>query len=314
MNLNIMNEPGQSMISKLSFKIFILNYCLCSLPGCISEQNASKRADSQKIDSLINIQKINDRAILVNFGYDAISAINTKQGIVIIDAGISTGLTARYKKVIQDEFKRDDFIYLINTHCHHDHYRGNSVFANSEIVGHVNCPEEISQRSGNQERIIFNLAKTVEDYEQQLQKSNPNTEEWNDLFTQKIRYLNAYLDAKNSEPVKLPDITFSDSLKLDFGDTTIEMIYFGKCHSNSDILIYVPQIKAIFTGDLFSESGRPSINDTLLTDIEIWKRAIRWTENRMINIEKVIDGHGQILSRYDLKQFNNNILSKCAGQ
>lgn len=302
------------MIRKISLKILILFYCLCSLAGCISEQNASNRIDSQKIDSLINVQKISDRAILVNFGYDAISAINTQQGIVIIDAGISSGLTDRYKKIIQDEFKRDDFIYVINTHGHHDHYRGNSVFSNSKIVGQVNCLEEISQQWNNPGKIILNLSKTVEDYEQQLLKPVSNTEEWNDLFTQKIRYQNAYNDAKNNISVRQPDITFSDSLKLDFGDTTIEMIYFGKCHSNSDILIYIPQIKAIFTGDLFSEYGRPSINDSLLTEKERWKQAIRWTENRMINIEKVIDGHGQILSRYDLKKFNDNILSKCAGQ
>ena len=43
-------------------------------------------------------------------------------------------------------------------------------------------------------------------------------------------------------------------------------------------------------------------------------RAISWIEKRMNNIEKVIEGHGQILSTDDLKQFNKNILNKCSGQ
>jgi len=314
MNQNIMNKFYELMTGWFPVKILVVYYCICSLPGCISAQNASNRIDSQKIDSLINVHKLNDHAILVNFGYDAVSAINTEQGIVIIDAGISTGLTARYRKIIRDEFKHDDFAYVINTHGHHDHCRGNSIFENSKIVGHENSLEEISQLWSNPERIIFNLSNTVKDYEQQLQRSVPDSKEWNDLFTQKIRYLNAYYDAKNYIPVKLPDITFSDSLKLDFGNITLEMIYFGKFHSDSDILIYIPQIKVIFTGDLFSEYGRPGSNDTLMIDKEKWKRAVAWTESRMINIDKVIDGHGQILSTSDLKQFNNNIINKCAGQ
>ncbi|OFY62265.1 MAG: hypothetical protein A2V64_10915 [Bacteroidetes bacterium RBG_13_43_22] len=104
------------------FKIVLFFTCsLCVLPGCSSEKNTSNRTESRKIDSLIRVQKLNDRSILVNFGYDAVSAINTEQGIVVIDAGISTGLTSRYKKIIQKEFRRDDFIYVINTHGHHDH-------------------------------------------------------------------------------------------------------------------------------------------------------------------------------------------------
>jgi flavorubredoxin len=160
----------------------------------------------------------------------------------------------------------------------------------------------------------MSISKTVEDYELQLQKSIPNTAEWYDNFTQKIRCMSAYLDVKNHVSVKLPDIIFSDSMKLELGDTTFEMIYFGKLHSNSDIIIYVPEIQMIFIGDLFSKYGRPSINDLSMADAARWMQAISWIENRMNNIEKVIEGHGQILSVHDLKQFNNNILSKYSGQ
>jgi len=302
------------MIRNLIVRVFIFYYCILSLPGCISGQDDANRTDSQKIDSLINVQKLNSRTILVNFGYDAVSAINTESGIVIIDAGISTGLTSRYRKIIENEFSREDLIYVINTHGHHDHNRGNSVFSNCKIVGHVNCLEEISQWCSNQEKIASGFRNIVEDYEKKLKKSVQNTTEWKDLFTQRIRYLNAYYDLKFKLPFKKPDITFSDSLKLDLEDITVEMIYFGKCHSTSDILIHVPEIKTIFTGDLFSRYGRPDIIDTSVTDRDKWKRAINWIENRTTNIEKVIDGHGEILSINDLNLFKNNILRRCCEQ
>ncbi len=41
-----------------------------------------------------------------------------------------------------------------------------------------------------------------------------------------------------------------------------------------------------------------------------WMQAIAWIQKRINRIEKVIEGHGQILSIDDLKQFNNNILSR----
>jgi glyoxylase-like metal-dependent hydrolase (beta-lactamase superfamily II) len=294
--------------------IFFLCDFLCSFSGCSSKQTTLSNIDLQKVDSLIKVQKVNDRTVIVNFGYDAITAIKTEQGIVLVDAGISTALTAKYREPIENIFRQDDYEYVINTHGHHDHIGGNRVFSQAKVVGHENCQNEVSERWTNPEKSMMSLCKIVEDYEQKLQQPISKTSEWEDIFTQKIRYMSAYFDVKNHIPVKLPDITFSDSMKLDLGDTTFEMIYFGKFHSNSDIVIYVPEIRLIFIGDLFSKYGRPSISNASTLDEVKCMRAISWIENRMHNIEKVIEGHGQILSIDDLKDFTNNILNMYPGQ
>jgi glyoxylase-like metal-dependent hydrolase (beta-lactamase superfamily II) len=278
------------------------------LSGCSSKQNTLNKIDSEKVDSLLRVQKINTRTLLVNFGYDAITAIETDQGIVIVDAGISTELTGRYKKLIENVFHNDNLIYVINTHGHHDHIGGNSVFLQAKVIGHDNCSGDVSERWTDPSKSMISLSKIIEDYEQQLQQSVPNTSEWDDIFAQKIRYLSAYSDVKNRVPARLPDITFSDSMTLDLGDTIFEMIYFGKSHSNSDIVIYIPELKLIFTGDLFSKFGRPGINLSAIDKIRCMQ-AIAWMQKRINRIEKVIEGHGQILSTDDLKQFNNNILN-----
>ena len=110
------------------------------------------------------------------------------------------------------------------------------------------------------EKRVKTLSKIVENYELQLKASDPDKKEWDEIFTQKTKYLNAYYDAKNLIAIKQPDIMFSDSLTINMGDVTLEMKYFGKCHSNSDILIYIPEMAILFNGDLFSKYGRPSIN------------------------------------------------------
>jgi glyoxylase-like metal-dependent hydrolase (beta-lactamase superfamily II) len=289
--------------------LICLFFCLwlCALSGCSPQQISYNEIDSAKVDSLIKIRKINSRIFLVNFGYDAVTAIETDQGIVIVDAGISSELTARYRKLIENAFQNDSFIYVINTHGHPDHSRGNVVFSPAKIVGHDSCLTDVSERATNRSGSLKNLSKIIEDYELQLKQFSPNTAEWNEMFTQKIRYMGAFSDVKNRVPVRLPDITFPDSMTLDLGDTKFEMIYFGKAHSNSDIVIYIPELKLLFTGDLFSKYGRPGINLSEIDEIRCLQ-AKTWIQKRINRIDKVISGHGQILSTDDLKQFNDKIL------
>jgi|WetSurSiteA1Bulk_404760.scaffolds.fasta_scaffold02662_2 glyoxylase-like metal-dependent hydrolase (beta-lactamase superfamily II) len=296
------------MIKKV-FIVCILIYSLV-LSGCGLKDINNNKTESQKIDSLIKVQEVNDKTVIVEFGYDAMTAIKTKKGIVLIDAGISTSLTARYKIIIENKFNQHNFVYVINSHGHHDHIRGNSLFPKAQVIGHENCQKDASEGSFNPESSLIRVTKIVDDYELQLQHSIPNTTEWNDIFTQKIRYKGSYCDIKNNIPFRFPDIIFSDSMKLECGEVTLEMIYFGKFHSTSDILIYVPEMEVLFTGDLFSKYGRPSFGSPSITDKNRWIHANKWIKKRISNIETIIDGHGQILTIDDLKTFNDNLLIK----
>jgi glyoxylase-like metal-dependent hydrolase (beta-lactamase superfamily II) len=297
------------MESKI-ISIFLVSFLISFNQYAQDIDNSQPDKSDSLVDSLIQINHINDKTIMVLFGYDAITAINTNKGIIIIDAGISTGLTSKFRDRIKAEFQSDNFVYVINTHAHHDHNRGNSVFNKSKIVGHENGLIEIENQWEDQEKVKKAVGKIVEEYELELQKYEQNSEEWYNAFKQKTRYQNSYNDVENLIPIMKPDITFSDSLNIDMRNITVELKYFGKCHSISDILIYVPELKLLFTGDLMFKYGRPSINDTTMSDKDLWVKAIRWLEKRMYNIDHVIGGHGQIMSIDDLKSFNKNMLEQ----
>jgi glyoxylase-like metal-dependent hydrolase (beta-lactamase superfamily II) len=296
--------------------VFIISFLIIVFVtnGCRTNEITQNEIDSGKVDSLINVIEINDRIVIVKFGSDAVTAIKTSKGIVLIDAGISTYLTGRYKKIIENHFSPEKFCYVINTHGHHDHIRGNSLFPEAQIIGHEYCQKDAPMGGTSSDSLLIKIRKTIDDYDQQLQISIPNTAGWNDSFTQKIRYMCSYLDVENNVPFKLPDITFSDSMMLDCGDITFEMIYFGKLHSNSDILIYVPEIQTLFTGDLFSKYGRPGMNNRATTDEDRWVHAIKWTNKRIYDIRTIVDGHGQILTTDDLESFNDNLLKKVSSE
>ena len=245
-------------------------------------------------------------------GPDAITTIHTKKGIVVIDAGISTGLTSKYRDRIEKEFHSTNIAYVINTHAHHDHNRGNSVFKNARIIGHVNSLEEIKKQWEAPEKVKKTMGKVVAAYDLKLKQCQPKSEEWYTAFIQKARYQYAYHDIENAVPVKRPDITFSDSYNLNMGDITFQLKYFGKCHSASDLLIFVPELKLLFTGDLMFRFGKPSVNDSTRADRKLWIASVHWIQQRMQNIETVIGGHGQILSVDDLKSFNRKMLDRAA--
>jgi glyoxylase-like metal-dependent hydrolase (beta-lactamase superfamily II) len=268
--------------------------------------SAQDGSADQLIDSLIKIERINDKVILVRFGADAITALTTQKGMVIIDAGISVGLTAKYRKIIENEFQRKDFTYLINTHGHPDHCGGNAVFADAVIIGHENCLKEIAIQCKDPEKLKSNLLKIVNDYDKELKPLLPGTIEWTEAFCQKSRYQFAYNDVIENRTITKPTLTFNDSLSIEMGDVTFNLIYFGKAHSESDIIIHIPEMKILMVGDLFSKYGKPSIPDNN-SETERWVKVVDWIETRLPIIDIVIGGHGQILTKEDLQSFNSYI-------
>ncbi len=297
----------------LNLKIFTLSVFLLNMTFVLNCQNRQDTIsnDDNAIDTLISVSNIRNNAILITFGSDAVTAINTNEGIVVIDAGISTKLTSKYRKIIEKEFQSNNFKYLINTHYHPDHYGGNSVFEEVEIVGYKSGINEIMKLWKDTTKVINSISKVVKEYELQLQASELGTVEWIESFTQKMRYTNALKDAQNNSKILQPTLTFEDSLHIDIGEIKFEMIYFGKCHSNSDILIFIQELKILFTGDLVFKYGRPSIINSQLEDKDKWIRAVKWIEKRIPNIETIISGHGEILTVEDIKSFNMTILEKC---
>jgi len=255
------------------------------------------------VDALIQTHRINENTLMLSFGAESISAIQTHRGIVVIDAGISTGLSGLFRKKIEREFKGSPFACVMNTHAHHDHCRGNSVFPEAEIVGQVNGIKAIDDQWKDPKHMQDFLKVTAKEYKSKLRDCVPHSKEWNDNFYQYTRYQQAFEDAKNLIPIRKPTRVFADDCVVDMGNITFELKYFGHCHSNSDILIHVPELKLLFTGDLMFEYGRPSVRDQTRSEKEIWRKSLAWTEERLGQIDTVIGGHGQLLSVDDLKAF-----------
>jgi len=205
----------------------------------------------------LHVERLSDNAIRLWVGdyisTTAVSALNTEKGIVVIDATELPELDKKFRKVIAREFGRKDFVYLINTHEHGDHTTGNGVYRDCEIIAHERCAEGMRARGGNKQRTIDWFEESIPQLEQEIAEMEKGTEEFDkageDLVLKRLK-LGV---AKSSAPLTYPTRTFSDSMKLDMGDMTIELYYVGGTHTASDIFVFVPQQGLLFTGDMMAD-------------------------------------------------------------
>jgi glyoxylase-like metal-dependent hydrolase (beta-lactamase superfamily II) len=205
----------------------------------------------------LHVEKLSDNAIRLWVGdyisSTAVSALNTDKGLVVIDATESPALDNEFRKIIAREFGRDDFAYLINTHEHADHTTGNSVYSDSEIIAHENCAEGMRARRADSQRIIDWYKTRIPELESELAEKEKGSEDYKktreDIIVKKMT-----LDSLESGvSLTFPTKTFSDSMKLDMGNMTLELYYAGGTHTASDIFVFVPEEGLLFTGDMMAD-------------------------------------------------------------
>ena len=62
------------------------------------------------------------------------------------------------------------------------------------------------------------------------------------------------------QKASLPQITFSDRIKLYFGEHVVELLYFGPAHTSGDAVVYFPEEKVAVLGDLLFVGRDPLVH------------------------------------------------------
>lgn len=285
-------------------KITILSILLILISNCTL---ISQTQDNE----LINSYWLTERIFIVGYGEmktDMVVAVNTTKGIVIIDSGNYPTLSAKYKSIIEKEFGRSDFKYVINTHHHGDHNNGNQVFNEAEILGHKNIIKKLKQDHDNDALRAY-VKRTKEknkirsQFKATLDKDSQIYKELRDRI---------HISSKECEDhdsifkLTLPTITFSDKLTLNMGDLNIELIYFGSdLHTDNDILVSIPEENIVFTGDILIPFNQYfKVNSK--SDISSWVNCL----NEVVNnneIKNVVAYHMGVIPSKVLEKFHDSL-------
>ncbi|RPJ39442.1 MAG: MBL fold metallo-hydrolase [Planctomycetaceae bacterium] len=257
----------------------------------------------------INIERLSPRVILAYWpGIDRrcnLTAIQSQKGLVIIDTEASPRVMAPIKAKIEQAFHRTDWAYVINTHAHDNHCSGNSLFKGATIIGHANLAADMQwliDRQAMPERkrqSIDQFTTIIRDLRAALPLYAANRMYTRLIQSDLIFYDLFVQDLQQGYEVVKPTLAFADRYTLDLGDLTLELIFFGKGHSNSDILIYIPQERILVTGAIAYQQYRvPEIGEeSHLEDVHRFIAVLDGLLADNVKIDHVIPGHSVRLTR-----------------
>lgn len=252
----------------------------------------------------VDVKKLSDNAAVfkIHGGNDNVVALKSEKGIVVIDTSVCPPFAALIRQAIEKEFGMSDFSYVINTHSHRDHTYGNQVFADSVIISHENCLEEMINSSGRTKDIVGGLKAALDQMKRRLGKMEDDSDQTESLV-QRITYYKAMLlGYENDLVLTPPSLTFREGMTLHLSNLTLELMYFGASHSTSDILIHCPQEGLWVTGDLFFPGVDLYIDSERVLELPMWAANLEKIVQTEAETKTIVPGHEEFLTMDEVKK------------
>lgn len=111
-------------------------------------------------------------------------------------------------------------------------------------------------------------------------------------------------DKMKGTKVTMPDKTFTDKLKIEMGDLSIELINLGPAHSPGDIVVWIVQKQLVIAGDIaFHQRMLPLFEHT---DTAAWIKT--WDKFAALNPRYLIPGHGEPTNLKEVTRYTRDYL------
>ncbi len=236
--------------------------------------------------------------------------IQTEKGLVLIDTGISPEYAEDLRYQIKNEFKEDHYLYVINTHHHWDHVQGNQVFKDATIIAHRNCTKRMNEAL-EQRKDFKPMNSLDEDSEEEeyspIRRATPENRDTTAPPPPPINQTDAaippppplYILYDDSFILTPPTLAVDDKMEFHLEDITIQIYYYGKAHTDNDLLVFIPEEKLLAVGDLFFKNSLPKFFEEKNPDIENWINLLHQLLDNN-EIEYVVSGHNELMTQKDL--------------
>jgi glyoxylase-like metal-dependent hydrolase (beta-lactamase superfamily II) len=191
--------------------------------------------------------------------------------------------------------------YVVNTHYHDDHIRGNAVYREAfpgvAFVAHPFARDYLpAQGTENRKAFLDGAPKFVEQLEDLLLKNrNLSGQELSGeerlSLESDVRLASAVLENGAAAGTVLPTITVADRMVLHRGRRTIEILALGSGHTAADLVVWLPLEGIVVTGDLVAWPvplvGSPQ------SHVAEWAATLGRV--RDLHAKTIVPGHGPVL-------------------
>lgn len=176
--------------------------------------------------------------------------------------------------------------YVVNTHMDGDHWWGNQLVAKAEIIISQAGYDEIlsvQPKSMLQLNRLGKLLSTIRLF------GADKVGHW-------LQGMMAPYDFNEVTPT-LPTRTFKGELTLSVSDRQVQLIQVGPAHTQGDLMVYVPDAKTLYTGDILFIESTPVMWGGPLDN---WLAAL----NRILDmdVDVIVPGHGPITDKSGVQQ------------
>ncbi len=188
--------------------------------------------------------------------------------ILAIEARATPLMAQRWIDVIRSEISDLPFGDLVLTHYHAVRVLGAAAFGANRIVAHVNTRALIEERG---------------------------MEDW---ASEAGRMPRLFQGAETIPGLTHPTDVFEDHLSVDLGSRTVELRYLGRGHTSGDLVVWLPEERICFAGDLVEAQAAPYMGDAHIVD---------WSTTTLDNVaalqpRQLVGGRGPVVRGEEVRQ------------
>lgn len=186
---------------------------------------------------------------------------------------------------------------VVNSHHHSDHVKGNQSFPGARIIATEKTREIMAQARLRYETGLDAIKKEVEE---DLAKWVSNPDDPDSFLFQ--GYDRGHLDGLPSLKYTLPNVTFDSRITFHGSKRSAELVTFGGGHTVSDALLYLPEARTAFLGDLLFVRCHPYLGDG---DVEELLRTLDRID--ALEMKTLVPGHGPVGTPQDVVRLREYI-------
>ena len=232
-------------------------------------------------------------ACIHKFGGKAIcnvGIIDNGKETIIFDTFLDPKVTKELIEIVK-QLGLSPIKYIINSHYHNDHIRGNQSFsAEVDIISTAKTKELIEywepldieeEKQYAPQRFAF--------YDSLLNSYRGDSTDREFLQIQIWRpYFEVLSESHKIIKTRLPNVFVDGQKNLDGPKRKVQLISKGEGHTKSDLILYLPNDKILFTGDLIFNGCHPYLAHGNYKKLKSWLDYLNSLE-----IKTLIPGHGQ---------------------
>jgi cyclase len=222
--------------------------------------------------------------------------IDIEDYLILIDTTGNINAAEELKKAaIQFTDKQPNFIVI--THYHMDHLMGTTLFDKTTQIMTSDRTLKNIQTEGRkrlEELKNMDLTEMEDSLKNETDEAKRKDIENDLIFIKSVRSPNF--------SIREPNITFKEGCVIYGKGESVQMRTFKKAHTDGDVIVYIPEEKVLFSGDLLFArvdpwlgSGNPegwiSVNEEIMN----------------MDFKVVVPGHGELASKKEFSLENKYI-------